>query len=52
MYRRIIRRLTKKKPSPCCAKETLFGAYLAVRLEEREQRINGRIKEDRCESPF
>lgn len=53
VYKRLIRRLTlRKKAGPCCAKEAQAGAFLAVRLEGREQRMYGRIQEDRCESPF
>ena len=52
LCKRLFRRLTKKKPSPCCAREAQFGAYEAVRLEEREHRLGGRIRDNRCESPI
>lgn len=48
--RRFLRRLTMRKPSPCCAHETQSGAYEATRVEGRDNRIDGVIPA-RCESP-
>lgn len=52
--KRLIRRLTlkRKAESPCCARDSQGSPFLATRIEGSEQRIRGRIMEDRCESPF
>src|SRR5271170_89636 len=34
----------------CCLRKTREGAYQATRLEDREERINGRIMDSFCES--
>lgn len=52
LCQRLIRRLTKKKPSPCCAREARYGAYEAVRIKGRDHRVGGAMRENRCESPL
>lgn len=47
---KILRRLTRRKASPCCMRESENGAFETCRLECRSSRINGVIKEDHCES--
>jgi hypothetical protein len=47
---RLLRRLTVRKPTPCCAIETLRGALEATRIEGRDCRVAGVIPA-RCESP-
>ena len=39
-----------KKVSPCCEERARRGAYPAVRLEELEDRIEGWVIDDHCES--
>ena len=39
-----------KKISPCCEERARRGAYPAVRLEDIENRIEGRVMDDHCES--
>ena len=39
-----------KKLSPCCENRARRGAFPAVRLEGPENRINGLVMEDHCES--
>lgn len=50
MCMRILRRLTRRRASPCCLREAQRGAYESCRLESRPNRINGFIKDDHCES--
>ena len=40
----------KWRLSPCCLQQTRNGAYQATRLEDREERIRGRIMDSFCES--
>lgn len=39
-----------KKSSPCCGDMTLESAFQAVRLEDYDVRIEGRIMDNHCES--
>jgi hypothetical protein len=39
-----------RKVSPCCEERQRRGAYPAVRLEGRENRIEGRVMDDHCQS--
>ncbi|KAH0836273.1 hypothetical protein AYO21_10205 [Fonsecaea monophora] len=48
--RRLLRRLTMRKLSPCCARETQYGGYEATRVEGRDNRVNGVIRDSLCES--
>ncbi|KIW30648.1 uncharacterized protein PV07_06376 [Cladophialophora immunda] len=48
--RRLLHRLTMKKVSPCCARETQYGGYEATRIEGRDHRVNGVISDSLCES--
>ena len=50
MCMRIVRRLAKRRVSPCCKREAQKGAFETCRLESRPNRINGSIKDDYCES--
>jgi hypothetical protein len=36
--------------SPCCLRETGYGAYQATRLEGPDERVSGRIMDSFCES--
>ena len=47
---RLLRRLTMRKPSPCCVSERSRGALEATRIEGRDYRVDGVIPA-RCESP-
>jgi hypothetical protein len=48
--RKLLRRLTLRRPAPCCASQTQEGPYEATRIEGRDYRVNGVIPA-RCESP-
>ncbi|OCT46483.1 hypothetical protein CLCR_02164 [Cladophialophora carrionii] len=48
--RKLLRRLTLRKPAPCCISQTQEGPYEATRIEGRDYRVNGVIPA-RCESP-
>jgi len=48
--RRLLRRFSPRKTSPCCVGEAQNGAIEATRIEGREYRVNGVIPA-RCESP-
>ena len=48
--RKLLRRLTMRKPSPCCATEAQRGGYQATRIEGRDYRVDGFIP-GRCQSP-
>lgn len=39
-----------RKISPCCEERARRGAFPAVRLEGRENRVGGRVMDDHCES--
>jgi hypothetical protein len=47
---RLFPRLCKKRRSPCCKDKTLADAFQAVRLEDFDARIEGRIMDNHCES--
>jgi hypothetical protein len=49
--RRFLRRLTLRKPSPCCISESINGGIEATRIEGRHYRIDGLIPA-RCVSPL
>jgi hypothetical protein len=42
--------LRKKTRSPCCNDKSLADAFQAVRLEDHDARIEGRIMDNHCES--
>ncbi|KIX93307.1 uncharacterized protein Z520_10950 [Fonsecaea multimorphosa CBS 102226] len=50
--RRLLRRLTLKKLSPCCTLETQYGGYEATRIEGLDNRVDGVIRDSFCESQF
>ncbi len=47
---KLLRRLTLRKPSPCCASQAQKGPHEATRVEGRDDRVDGVILA-RCESP-
>ena len=49
--KKLLRRLTMRKPSPCCATEAHRGAFQATRIEGRDYRVDGFIPA-RCNSPI
>jgi hypothetical protein len=48
--RNLLKRMTVRKPSPCCVTEARQGAIEVCRIESRHQRIRGQIPA-RCASP-